>query len=167
MKFLFAGAASIIETDCITDFDEPLGLKGSKYDYSKGVVAGKPVGEPGSSSTGSLVSSSATAAPPRELQKAKRESDVPVSTFTAFTGSANRIDGKVLPAATSTADAKVVREEIAAKRLVAMGGGVSATAAQPTKTEVVLEPRKSTIGDKYSKKKTAVTAFTGTGHKLG
>ena len=31
------GAASIIETDCNVDFEEPLGFKGSKYDYSKGL----------------------------------------------------------------------------------------------------------------------------------
>merc|ERR1719181_565454 len=115
------GAASIIETDCNVDFEEPVGFKGSKYDYSEGVVAGKPEGseETSSSSAGSHV-----AGPKRELQKARKETqEDDSSVFKAFTGSSNRIDGKQVSKASS--ETKESKEDIAAKRLAAMSGGSS------------------------------------------
>lgn len=102
----------------------------------------------------------------RELQKAKKESDVTAPTFTAFAGSANRIDGKALPA--GSIDSKESREAMALKRLAALGAnGRSVGVAETKEPSAVIEPPKSKIGDKYAKKKTAVSAFTGTGNKLG
>ena len=119
-------AVSIIETDCEVDFDEPLGFKGSKYDYS----ACKNIG------TTSLTRTSVG-----ELQKAKQE-DTNKScngVFKPFGGISHRTDGKSLHAAASS----------------------------PISCESVsIEHFQSKIGDKFSKKKVAVSVFTGPSHKL-
>ena len=136
-----------------------------------GVVAGKPEGseETSSSSAGSHV-----AGPKRELQKARKETqEDDSSVFKAFTGSSNRIDGKQVSKASS--ETKESKEDIAAKRLAAMSGGSSnsgggsgssdsSNTATPASPPIV---RQSRIGDKYAKKKTAVSAFTGSANKLG
>ena len=136
------------------------------------MAAGQPEGsgDSSSSSAGSHV-----AGPKRELQKARKESESEDdgSVFKAFTGSAYRIDGKRINK--SSSETKDSKEDIAAKRLAAMsrgnidsgngsnggGSGSDNTAGSPP---IV---RQSRIGDKYAKKKNAVSAFTGSGNKLG
>jgi hypothetical protein len=94
----------------------------------------------------------------RSLQKARVEpSDAEVSAanaFKAFSGNAKRVDGKipmsVLQAKQSGAD---------------QPPSVAEQTAQ-TKENLPAPVYQSKIGDKFSKKKVAVSAFTGTAHKL-
>lgn len=76
------GAASIIETDCNVDFEEPVGYKESfeKKSNADGVAASGTNG---------------TIAPtlPRTLQKAKAETDT-TNVFKPFSGGGFRIDGR-------------------------------------------------------------------------
>lgn len=87
---------------------------------------------------------------PRELQKAKHEVAEPKNSngFKAFAGSGSRIDGKK---SSSTPEKK---EEKGAD-------SIPAPIPQP-----VVPTRQSLIGDKYSKKKSSASAFTGTAYKL-
>ena len=115
------------------------------------------------------------AGPKRELQKARKETEDENdgSVFKAFTGSAYRIDGKQVNKDSN--EKKDSKEDIAAKRLAAMsggssgggssGGGSSGGGSSSSGSSPIVH--KSIIGDKYSKKKTAVSAFTGSGNKLG
>lgn len=144
------GAASIIETDCNVDFDEPLGYKESKYaQYEKAAAESAKV-----------------IAAPRTLQKAREEESGAEATngsaFKPFAGTAKRIDGKLTPSvaqekqyAAETSTFKEVKEESKAE-------AKTTSVAPQTSTSVY----KSTIGDKYSKKKTAVAAFAGQAKKL-
>lgn len=138
-------AASIIETDCNVDFDEPLGYKESKYaKYERKEV--KDDSNDGSASNEGP-------SQPRTLQKARADSaeasDSP--SFKAFSGMAKRIDGKQSKGvdADNKGDAK--------------SSGPAAD-AKPNPTAAPLY--QSRIGDKYSKKKTSVAAFAGQAHKL-
>lgn len=138
-------AASIIETDCNVDFDEPLGYKDSKYakyerKEDKGGGAVDTMSPEGSAKA-------------RSLQKARvdaNETDTS-SAFKAFTGSAKRIDGKQ---SKLTAESK----EDSKPPVAPPAADAKSIAAPPA--------FQSRIGDKYSKKKAAVTAFGGAGHKL-
>lgn len=143
------GAASIIETDCNVDFEEPLGYKESKYaeHERKREEEAKKAAEP-------VV---------RTLQRARASTEDEASdttVFKAFAGSAKRIDGKpsassaAASSSTSTASAAAQESKSEEKK-----SDISASPAPP----VVYE---SKIGDKYSKKKAAVSAFTGTARKL-
>ena len=83
--------------------------------------------------------------------------------FKPFSGAAKRIDGKLTTAAQEA--------KMAGLPSACAGGSASASAA--TNTDAKAESKteeapvyQSRIGDKYSKKKTAVSAFTGTAHKL-
>jgi len=158
------GAASIIETDCNVDFEEPLGYKDSKYakferDHQE--KEAKKAAE--SQMSGQYV-------PPRALQKARAEPTeaelAAANAFKPFTGAAMRIDGK--PAApTATPDAKAAGAgDARAAALAAAEARAKAASAAESKEEPAAPVFQSRIGDKYSKKKTAVSAFTGTGHKL-
>lgn len=108
----------------------------------------------------------------RELQKAKQEVAASnENAFKAFEGKAQRIDGKAIsPDKVGKDDSKSSREEIAAKRLAAMSGGSKSSCGGSSSGEspasVFVEQRASKIGDKYSKKKSAVTAFTGKANTL-
>lgn len=88
---------------------------------------------------------------PRELQKAKHEVAGPKTSngFRAFSGSGSRIDGKK---SGSTPEKKEDKET------EPKGSG---PIPQP-----VVPSRQSLIGDKYSKKKSSASAFTGTAYKL-
>ncbi len=142
------GAASIIETDCNVDFEEPLGYKDSKYAQYEKKEESKPV-EPAI----------------RPLQKAKAvddEADAKAK-FVPFAGSAKRIDGKLPPAAQQ---AKLAGGEAKteSKPVVPESKPSSST---PAPAPVPIVPAyQSKIGDKYSKKKAAVAAFGGAGKKL-
>lgn len=156
------GAASIIETDCNVDFEEPLGYQDSKYgkferDHKENQA--KKASEAAMGSSGSAFAGSGAV---RTLQKARSEpTDAEIAAsnaFKPFSGAAKRIDGKLTTAAQ---EAKMA--------------GLTPTKDSPvtTNSEAKAESKtddaplyQSRIGDKYSKKKTAVSAFTGTAHKL-
>ncbi|CAM9436410.1 unnamed protein product, partial [Ectocarpus fasciculatus] len=95
------GAASIIETDCNVDFDEPVGYKESSYGQSEAAFQKKRDAD-GEKET-------ADSKPVRPVQKAKLESVEDAAAaekaFTPFAGTGARIDGKkVAPAAGKPAD---------------------------------------------------------------
>lgn len=132
------GAASIIETDCMVDFEEPLGYKDSKYaQHEKAPIDSTP-----------------KVVEPRSLQKARVDStdnsDSTQTIFKPFVGTAKRIDGKMPP---SNQEAKVNE----APKVVDIK---APSAEQPSISY------SSTIGDKYSKKKVGVAAFAGAARKL-
>ena len=141
------GKASIIETDCNVDFEEPLGYKDSKYaQYEK-----KKEQELKEQSSKSYQSESI-----RTLQKAKIESEEEIDeasrSFKAFSGSAKRIDGKNI-AQTSNSVVAATESKISESK-------------ESSNSQPVVPIYQSKIGDKYSKKKVAVSAFTGSAHKL-
>ena len=137
--------------------------------WNIGVVAGQPMD--GSAESSSSSAGSHVAGPKRELQKAKKDVEEDESVFKAFTGSANRIDGKQVKVDSN--EKKDSKEDIAAKRLAAMSGGgkkdSSSTSGGGSGSPATapLPARQSRIGDKYSKHKKAVSAFTGSSNKLG
>lgn len=154
------GAASIIETDCNVDFEEPLGYQDSKYakfEREHKEKEAKKSAEASSTQGGALAGSGVA----RTLQKARSEPTeaeiAAANAFKPFSGAAKRIDGKLTTAAQ---EAK-------------MAGLPSSGASTATNNDAKAESKtdeapvyQSRIGDKYSKKKTAVSAFTGTAHKL-
>lgn len=153
-------AASIIETDCNVDFEEPLGYQDSKYaQYEREKKAkDSPVTVP---------------AAPRVLQKARvdptEEEIAAANSFKPFSGSARRIDGK-LPQ--SVLEAKAAGLESSSPSTTSSSStGIYTSKARAEAKDSAPEPSsasgfQSRIGDKYSKKKAAVSAFTGTAHKL-
>ena len=152
------GAASIIETDCNVDFEEPLGYQDSKYaqyerDAKEKAEAAANGGSLANSVHGGVV---------RTVQKARAEPTpeeaAAAAAFKPFSGAAKRIDGK-LPA--SAQEAKMAGQATASSPSVGASDSAKADSKFP-------EPPtyQSRIGDKYSKKKNAASAFTGTGYKL-
>jgi hypothetical protein len=142
-------AASIIETDCNVDFEEPLGYKDSKYaKYERSSETSSPV-----------------VIIPRILQKARVDSSDEAlamgTSFKAFGGTAKRIDGKLTPsAAQEKLSAPAIREEN-------KGHDFKAEVKSNPQVSVPATPAyQSTIGDKYSKKKIGVAAFAGAARKL-
>jgi len=139
-----ADAVSIIETDCNVDFEEPVGYKESEYAKHEQKQAKEDKNY---------------VAPVRELQKAKavtaEEAIAAEKAFKPFAGGAQRIDGK--QAATNTAkgdkDTKVAAP-------------VSTPVVTTTEPSFLAQPRVSRIGDKFSKNKVSVSAFTGPANKL-
>ena len=165
------GAASIIETDCNVDFEEPLGYQDSKYaqyERDKKETAAKAVAGVGGQGD-------SAASRPRTLQKARietpEEQAAAAAKFTAFSGSAKRIDGKLPPQEKSAAGTE---SKSGGGNGNVAGAGASAgsnvseakNAGVDAQAPVAAPVFKSRIGDKYSKKKTAVSAFTGPARKL-
>lgn len=140
------GAASIIETDCNVDFDEPVGYKDSAYAKS----------EKKSSKEEPIVPKA------RTLQKAKVTDPLEEDRngFKPFIGGAHRIDGKQVPPTSSESKEDNISQSIQAKSNNLAKESKDVTAAPK------IPPRVSLIGDKYSKNKVAVSAFTGPAHKL-
>lgn len=142
------GAASIIETDCNVDFEEPLGYKEEK----------RATAQQGSKSEGGGTTPQLAVPVVRPLQKARVDSaaDEKQSSFTPFSGEACRVDGKkVAPSGQpqpSTSATSIASSKDSGNTSASGGSGAPA--------------RTSLIGDKYSKKKVAVSAFTGPGHTL-
>lgn len=143
------GAASIIETDCNVDFEEPLGYKESKYaEYERKAKEAEEAKR--------------IEAANRTLQRAKiggEEEQSSESTFKAFSGTAKRIDGKSTAASSSSASAAAVEAKQEEKKSAETPRPTSASVPQTISYE-------SKIGDKYSKKKSAVAAFGGPARKL-
>ena len=212
-----ADAASIIETDCITDFAEPVGyvepkrvkpgadVDGGDYKVSTGAVRipqkaratsaesevkfhafagqakridGKDAAKDGDSKAGS--SSSAPSSLPADLAVAFSSS----STASVFGGSSGGL--KLVGSSTSGGGGSSSSSNSSSSSSSSSGGGgsssngsgsgshgsgcmtdaggsvsTSATASSPA----VKQPQ-SKIGDQFSKKKAAVSAFGGPAHKL-
>jgi len=159
-------AASIIETDCITDFAEPLGYVEPKRIVPEAASGG---------ADGKGVAGGAVRIP----QKAKISSTAAeASIFKPFAGQAKRIDGKgdaarvqkieAKDASSSSSVAAAVESHVfgGPGRTVA-GSSVNAAASGSSNSVPQAKPHQSRIGDQFSKKKAAVSAFTGPGHKLG
>ena len=134
------GAASIIETDCNVDFEEPVGYKESLEKKNNSSV--------GSSSAADAMNGTNGPTPlPRTLQKAKAET-VDTNVFKPFSGGGYRIDGRE---AKNSPAAKAVEQE-------------PPKPAAQVNTEA--PSFQSKIGNQFAKKKNSVSAFTGAGHKL-
>lgn len=151
------GQASIIETDCNVDFEEPVGYKESKYaEYER---------KKQEENAKKAADAAAAEAASRTLQKARVESETGQAKFTPFAGSAKRIDGKQA----SSGSASTVKANgsslstASAAALSSESKTESKIEAPESKTAVFYE---SKIGEKYSKKKTSVSAFVGTARKL-
>ena len=173
------GAASIIETDCNVDFEEPLGYKDSKYaqfekDHKERQEAKQRAASFDSTGGAGAGASSTEGGAVRTLQKARAEPTAEeaakANAFKAVTGSARRIDGKLTA---SAQEAKMTGSGDGGAAVASAGNaaGIAALARAEAKSDATSNSSsvpvyQSRIGDKYSKKKTAVSAFTGTAHKL-
>jgi hypothetical protein len=153
-------AASIVETDCNVDFEEPVGYKESKYaEYErKREEEAKKAAEP-------VV---------RTLQRARVDGDDKDSgaSFKAFTGTAKRIDGKSAASNVTTTISSTTtiqsegKESCNALATTQSSSSNAVTNNETTTTTTTSITYESRIGDKYSKKKSAVSAFVGTARKL-
>lgn len=165
------GAASIIETDCSVDFEEPLGYANSEQGKKEkkwkeeaiekeklkknGGVPPSIIGGSASTTAGGLV---------RSVQKARIDDDSDKkAVFEAFSGAAKRIDGKEGKSPSG--------KSITSSSSSSIGFGTTNlqnNEATTTKGIIAHPPQNfgSKVSDKYSKKKVAVSAFTGTANKL-
>ena len=164
------GAASIIETDCNVDFDEPVGYVAPKV-AAHGAMATAGVAGTSDGSGAESESNVGTAFPARVVQRARavgnEETAASEGVFTAFGGNAQRIDGKVKPAGAGAAAASPVdAREAAIKAAQARADAAAAAAASSTEGGAV-PGHKSRIGAKFSTKKANASAFSGSGSKLG
>ena len=149
------GAASIIETDCNVDFDEPVGYDKSKYaEYERQAAEKKRKVENGVDDTGKKSESEGEKKVERALQKAEfREEHEEKPSFVPFAGTARRIDGKSATASNS-------------------GNGASNNNHKDdnnddSKPKYYTAPaRKSMVGKKYSKTGSTMSAFGGKGNAL-
>jgi len=170
-------AASIIETDCELDFAEPVG-----YVEPKRVTAAEAAGGGETKTGGSAV---------RVPQKGKAESDADKAAFKPFTGQAKRIDGKGeskeskdSPASSSSSSssssyssssssssaassAPTASVFVGVGRTLAASSSSGSTGAAAGAGAAAPKANTSRIGDQFSKKKLAVSAFTGPAKKLG
>lgn len=150
------GAASIIETDCNVDFDEPVGYKESKYaEYERAAAEKKRQQE-----TGAGVAGEGQGTPPqkRVLQKAEQEEEVEQKpTFVPFAGNARRIDGKSIASDTSTSTSAESSKDTA---------GGSEESQAPKQQYYTAPARKSLVGKKWSKTGSTMSAFGGKGNSL-
>lgn len=178
------GQASIIETDCNVDFEEPLGYKDSKYAQYERQKQEELAAAAASSSAGSVFSEGSMKN--RVLQKAKLEDDAgnngngitASGKFVAFAGMSKRIDGRL-----TTSEKIVVSSPDSSKGSTPSANAMDVDSSTSTKSATggfgygnnnggsgiagagvaSYQPR---IGDKFSKKKTSVSAFVGTARKL-
>ena len=152
------GAASIIEADVNVDFDEPVGYKAPPRPNDKIDNDGKSDGA--SADSGSNVG---TAFPGRAVQKARVDDgndDNVTDVFTAFKGNSQRIDGK-----TPTKGSKEEGLKESVHRSSNAGAKIAASSPEPV-VPVAAPVHKSRIGDKFSKKKANLSAFSGNSNKL-
>lgn len=137
-------AASIVETDMNTEFDEPVGYKDSKY------AAHEREKEAASKADSAPVE--------RTLQKATAYEASADSgpKFIPFGGKAQRVDGKAIKGAKDDVEGE-------------SGGGEKegVTPANTLQGSSSVFQRKSIVGNKYAKRKNKTSAFGGTGFSLG
>jgi ubiquitin fusion degradation protein 1 len=167
------GAASIIETDCNVDFEEPMGYKESDYyKREQGAIAA-------ANEAKNPVNTVA-----RTLQKAKavsaEEEAAAAALFKPFAGAAKRIDGRPISSAKEAkADDPSSSGKTSGKASATASASASASASATAAAAAPVPPPavpvyQSRIGDKYSKKKAVINAladpnqkFGGPSHKLG
>ena len=186
------GAASIVETDLEIDFAEPVGYKESEYarKYDKkassfGTTDGK---EDHTISTKPLTFQKArsdadeASAQPKFTPftgTGKRIDGKPTSTSNTTSSAAAsaaasvEVKGTSSTANTTTATASAA---VSKSSISLTGGGLSLTSSSSassavpptanTTSNTTVPGYTSKIGDKFSKKKVAASAFTGTAHKL-
>ena len=166
------GAASIIETDCDVDFEEPVGYKDSEYaKYERH-------GSDASNDTRSTVSGVVSTVV-RELQKGRvvtaEEQAAVDAAFKPFTGNAKRIDGRPIAemkgdlsnsshSASATASATSDSKSDTQNNITKPPLGAAVAAATVTlPTGPVYQSR---IGDKYSKKKSVISSIADPSQKF-
>jgi ubiquitin fusion degradation protein 1 len=158
-----AGKASIVECNVNIDFDEPVGYK--EFEAAQNAKHEAISGGHVSGGTKEGGGSSGTEGPVRAVQRAKtvsaEEEAAAASVFAPFKGAAQRVDGKATGGKAGGDDAKVEKD---ARLAAAEARAAAGATAQPQ--PVVATERKSRIGDKFSKKASAVSAFGGAGKKL-
>lgn len=182
------GAASIVETDVEIDFDEPLGYKDSEY--AKHERKGNENTKASSTNGGILVD------PLQFQKARAIDANANMApSFVPFSGTGKRIDGKATPASSgklNNNDAMTVDPAAAAVSALGQPSSGSSstlfsspglTIAAGSKTasstsnkasadssnqasQPVNPTYQSRIGNKYSQKKTAVSAFSGPANKL-
>ena len=153
-----AGKASIVECNVNIDFDEPVGYKEFSASKAAQKAGNDSAGSNASAGGGDGSGDGEPTGPVRALQKAKATGDEESSAtvFAPFQGTAKRVDGKERSG--SITDEKSAKD---ARLAAAEARAAAASSGSPVTTD-----RKSRIGDKFSKKASAVSAFTGAGKKL-
>jgi hypothetical protein len=159
------GAASIIETDCNVDFDEPVGYKDSKYAEYERVAAEKHkqkqvVAAADQAGGGGQLQQK------RSLQKAEQQEqgDDQKPIFVPFAGSAKRIDGKILSAAGSSTSGSSSGSSNTDSGKISSSD--NKTGEQKQQQCYIAPARKSMVGNKYSKTGSTMSAFGGKGNVL-
>jgi ubiquitin fusion degradation protein 1 len=158
------GAASIIETDCDVDFEEPVGYQESHYAQYEKDAAKKQEQK------------TAAVEIARTLQKAREvtaeELAAQKTVFKPFAGGAKRIDGRQIAGAgagdskTSSSSSSSSASATATSTYSAKDNSAFAAASEATASVSAPVAYQSRIGDKFSKKKSAITAFTDPGQKF-
>lgn len=165
-------AASIIETDCNVDFEEPLGYQDSEYGKRERSWSENNNSHGAASSSSNTSGGSINT---RVLQKAKADEPVDDKKFVPFAGSGQRIDGRTPTkgSSSSVSDTEISRlartaaaSAALARSSVSISASASVTSASAAATSASTITYESRIGDKYSKKKTAASAFSGSAHSL-
>ena len=156
------GAASIIETDCDVDFEEPVGYQESHYAQYEKDAAKKQEQK------------AAPVEVARILQKAREASAEELAAektaFKPFAGGAKRIDGRQIAGAgdsKASSSSSSSASATASSTYSAKDNSAFAAAAEASTASVSAPVAyQSRIGDKFSKKKSAITAFTDPGQKF-
>lgn len=156
------GAASIIETDCDVDFEEPVGYQDSHYAQYEKDAAKKQEQK------------TAPVEIARTLQKAREvtaeELAAEKTAFKPFAGHAKRIDGRQIAGAgdskASSSSSSSSASATASTTYSAKDNSAFAAASEATASVTAPVAYQSRIGDKFSKKKSAITAFTDPGQKF-
>ena len=169
------GAASIIETDCDVDFEEPIGYQDSHYaQYEKDAAAKHEQKQKDKAAVVEVA---------RTLQKAREvtpdEIAAQKATFKAFAGGAKRIDGRQIASEKdmkgngSGSSSSISASSTSASASASSTSTTTYSAKDnsfftPSVSATVTAPPayQSRIGDKFSKKKSALTAFTDPGQKF-
>ena len=162
------GAASIIETDCDVDFEEPVGYQDSHYaQYEKDAAAKN-------SEKTSVVEVARTLQKAREVSADEMAAQKAV--FKPFAGGAKRIDGRQIASekelkgngssSSTSSSASATATTTGSATSSATYSAKDNSSFTPTASAVTTPVYQSRIGDKFSKKKSALTAFTDPGQKF-
>lgn len=166
-------AASIVESDVKVDFDEPRGYQESEYGKAEKAAKERKLAEE--------QAKAAEPVAPRSLQRAVVETAdaEEEKKFVPFSGASRRIDGrKVGDTENSTSSSTSgsgrtiggsTQSSSSAASGTASGMSASGASASTADTSGATKPfqYRSSVGNKYAKTKTSVSAFGGAGRKLG
>eukprot|EP01006_Ploeotia_vitrea_P009528 TRINITY_DN22558_c0_g1_i1.p1 TRINITY_DN22558_c0_g1~~TRINITY_DN22558_c0_g1_i1.p1 ORF type:complete len:341 (-),score=19.64 TRINITY_DN22558_c0_g1_i1:24-1046(-) len=161
-------AVSIVEADFNVDFDEPVGYQESEYGKAERAAKERKLNEELEKEKALIT--------PRTLQKATIEETLVEKKFIPFAGSARRIDGKKKEDNNNN-NVKDNNNSVKDNNNSNGGGyvlGRSSNTSSPSITSSNTSNNnndnhkryQSNIGTKFSKNKTAVSVYTGTGRKL-